>query len=70
MDIKDIWTVEYSKSQNSFHTDTLISMTDENFRDFMAKKPLDWVTIGVFTSAEEAHKFANDLSDKLDDSEV
>lgn len=54
---KEMWTVEFSESQQAFHVDTLDRILEKNLtRFYHPRGHNDWVMLMITNSHENAHK--------------
>ncbi len=50
----EVFTVEWSSTQDSFHVELLTEALAANLRCFGKKQPMDYVPLGIYDSHEEA----------------
>lgn len=48
----EIWVLEYSASEDAFHSSRLIDSVDSNRRTFVANVPRDYVVVAMATSRD------------------
>lgn len=60
----ELWSVEWSDSQECFHIDWLKKIIGKNLECFLEQRKSDWVLLSVFNSHKEAHDFVKILKVK------
>ena len=60
--LDDMFVVEWSEQQGFFHIDKLCKSMTKNIRDYIDRRPLNYVIIGIVSDEDEA----NDMIDQLE----
>lgn len=66
--MNEVWAVEYSNTQKSFHIDTIERVIELNQRDMIAGRESTYCIVALCRSQQECHslteKWYKDLFDK------
>lgn len=63
--MKELWTVEWSGSQQCFHVDTLEKTLSQNLQAYAEGRVNDYQILGIVKSQADAHKFADSLKQEV-----
>ena len=61
-----IWLTEYCPVQNAVHIDPLEDAVRKNRESILAGTPAGYMVIGVFSSQEEASRYADEFRAVMD----
>ena len=63
-DLKELFVVSWSKSQNCFHIEKFDSMLDANSKIFMKDATVDYIPLAIAGTHEEAFEISKLIKEK------